>query len=192
MLCYVVPMADAARLPTRPRTVAEFLSWEPAQTDKHEFRNGQIRMMTGATKRHNQVSVNILSTLKEKLRGSPCRPFANDLLVETEVEATYYPDVIVDCGPYDGDALVASTPTVVFEVLSPSTRNGDFSEKVPDYRDTSSIKQIVLVEPDERKLHVWTRTDRGWRQSELGPASAALEVPSLGVTLTLDEIYEGA
>lgn len=185
-------MADAARLPTRPKTVAKFLIWEEAQADKHEFRNSQIRMMTGGTKRHNQISLNIAAALKSRLRGSPCQPFANDLLVETDVKATYYPDVVVDCGPHKNEALVAATPVAVFEVLSPSTRNGDFAEKVPDYRDTASIKQIILVEPDERKLHVWTRTNNGWRQSEIGPTAAALDLPALGISLTLDEIYEGA
>lgn len=189
------PMADAARLPTapvRPKTPAEFLAWEAAQPDKHEFRDGQIRMMAGGTKRHNQICLNVASALKAKLRGSPCQPFANDLLVGTDVQATYYPDVVVDFGPHDGDTLVAATPTIIFEVLSPSTRNGDFAEKVPDYRDTATIQQIVLVEPDERKLHVWTRGEKGWRQSELGVATAVLDLPSLGVSLTMDEIYEGA
>lgn len=190
-------MADtAARLPTtpvRPKTLADFLIWEEAQADKHEFRAGQIRMMTGGTQRHNAIATNVLLALHAKLGKGRCRPsMMNARVALKETEAGYYPDVVVDCGPYVGNALATSKPTVVFEVLSPSTRNTDFSEKVPDYRDTESMQQIVLVEPDERRLHVWTRTEKGWRQSELGAASAALELPSLGIALALDEIYEGA
>lgn len=189
-------MADAARLPTtlaRPKTLADFLVWEEAQADKHEFRNGQITMMTGGTQRHNIIAGNIFGALKEKLRGGPCRPYAmNGRVALEETDAGYYPDVVVDCGAYVGNALATSKPTIVFEVLSPTTRNKDFSEKVPDYRDTPSIQQIVLVEPDEWKLYIWTRTENGWRQSEIGRDRSALDLPSLSVSLTLDEIYESA
>jgi Uma2 family endonuclease len=187
-------MADsAARLVTRPKTLAEFLVWEEAQSDKHEFRAGQVRMMTGGTQRHNLIAGNIFSSLKAKLRGGPFRPYAmNGRVALEETEAGYYPDVVVDCGAYVGSALATTQPTVVFEVLSPTTRNTDFSEKVPDYRDTASIQQIVLIEPDERKLYVWTLRENGWRQSELGAASVALDLPALGIAITLDEIYEGA
>lgn len=189
-------MADAARLPTtpvRPKTLADFLVWEEAQADKHEFRNGQIWMMTGGTLRHTTIAGNIFTALRAKLGNGPCRAYLmNARVALKETEAGYYPDVVVDCGPYVGAALATSEPSIAFEVLSPSTRTRDFSEKVPDYRDTESMQQIVLVEPDERKLYVWTRTNSGWRQSEPGPTTVALDLPSLGVSLTLDEIYEGA
>jgi Uma2 family endonuclease len=188
-------MADSAtRLaPARPRTLADFLVWEEAQADKHEFRNGQIWMMTGGTMRHTTIAGNIFIALRAKLGGGRCRPYLmNARVALKETEAGYYPDVVVDCGAYVANALATSEPSVAFEVLSPSTRTRDFSEKVPDYRDTDSMQQIVLVEPDERKLHVWTRSEKGWRQSEPGAASAALDLPSLGIALTLDEIYEGA
>jgi Uma2 family endonuclease len=186
-------MADtAARLQTRPRTLAEFLTWEERQTDKHEFRNGQIRMMTGGTQRHNLIAGNVFGFLQAKLRGGPCRAYLTNARVALEeTDAGYYPDVVVDCGPYSPTALATSRPTVVFEVLSAATRNRDFSEKLPDYRDTSSIVQIVLIEPDERKLYVWVRANAGWTQAELGPGSTLL-LTSLDIALPLDEIYEGA
>ncbi len=184
-------MADTARLRTRPTTLDEFLAWEESQSDKHEFRNGQIRMMTGGTLRHTLVSGNIFATLRERLKGSPCRVYAADARVALrEVDAGYYPDVVVDCGPYDGGALAAIRPTVVFEVLSPGTRSSDFSEKVPDYRDTESIVQIVLVEPDERKVYSWINANGGWRQYEISEGD--LPLPSLGFSLAFDDIYEGA
>src|SRR5262245_18216397 len=121
-------MADTARHQSRPSNQAAFRAWEVAQPRKHEFRNGQIRMMTGGRKGSNQIALNIAAALKAKLKGSPCRAFTNDLMVETDVEATYYPDVVVDCGPHDANALLAATPRAVFEVLSPTTRTGDFAE----------------------------------------------------------------
>lgn len=184
-------MADTVRLRRRPTTLDEFLEWEEAQADKHEFRNGQIRMMTGGTQRHNLIVTNILVSLRAKLGKGPCRPYAlNARVALRETDAGYYPDVVVDCGTYAANALATTKPTVVFEVLSPSTRNFDLSEKVPDYRDTESIVQIVLVEPDEPKLHVWTKTDEAWRQSEIGADNGRLSLPSLSVGLTFAEIYE--
>lgn len=189
--CYVGVMADTARIRTRPSTLDEFLVWEEAQRDKHEFRNGQIRMMTGGTLRNTTIAGNIFAALRDKLKGGPCRAYAADGRVALrETNAGYYPDVVVDCGPYEARALATSKPTIVFEVLSQSTRTTDFSEKVPDYRDTESIAQIVLVEPDERLLHVWTKTGDAWRQSDVDKARARLELPSVGTFLTLDEIYE--
>ncbi|MGH6949668.1 MAG: Uma2 family endonuclease [Vitreimonas sp.] len=186
-------MADTARIRTRPTTLDEFLVWEEAQQDKHEFRNGQIRMMTGGTQRHNHIATNILVALRAKLGKGPCRPYAmNARVALRETEAGYYPDVVVDCGTYAANALAATKPTVVFEVLSPSTRNKDFSEKVPDYRDTESVVQIVLVEPDERRLHVWTKIGDNWRQSDVNDSNGVLELPSIGASLTFDEIYENA
>lgn len=185
-------MADTVRLHRRPTTLDEFLEWEEAQTDKHEFRNGQIRMMTGGTQRHNLIATNILVALRAKLGKGPCRPYSmNARVALRETEAGYYPDVLVDCGPYVANALASSAPTVVFEVLSPSTRNADFSEKVPDYRDTETVVQIVLVEPEEQKLHVWTKTSKSWRQSEIDAGKGRLSLPSLDVELTFAEIYEG-
>lgn len=185
-------MADTARLHRRPTTLDEFLVWEEAQPDKHEFRNGQIRMMTGGTLRNETIAGNIFVSLRDKLKGAPCRVYMGNARVALrESNAGYYPDVVVDCGPYTANALAVSKPTVVFEVLSDSTRHVDLSEKVPDYRDTESIVQIVLVEPDEQKLHVWTKSNETWRQSEIASAGV-LDLPSLGVALALEDIYENA
>lgn len=96
-------MADAARLPTtpvRPKTLADFLVWEEAQADKHEYRNGQIWMMTGGTLRHTTIAGNIFTALRSKLGNGPCRAYLmNARVALKETEAGYYPDVVVDCGP---------------------------------------------------------------------------------------------
>jgi len=186
-------MADGARpLPLRPQTLASFLVWEATQASRHEFRNGQIRMMTGGTRRNTWIATSIAAAINARLKGGPCRAYAENLQVAlVATEAGYYPDVVVDCGPYDPGARTAGEPTVVFEVLSPTTRHTDFSEKVPDYRD-SGLKQIVLVEPDEPMLHVWTHTEKGWRETQITGLEAALSLPPLGLSLPLAEIYEGA
>lgn len=186
-------MADTARPLKRPSNVAEFLEWEEAQRDKHEFRHGQIRMMTGGTQRHNLIAGNIFFGLRNRMPLGPCRAYMmNARVALEEADAGYYPDVVVDCGTFEPRGLAASKPTVVFQVLSPTTRNADFSEKVPDYRDTESIVQIVLVEPDEPKLHVWTRANAAWRETVAAGLDKELVMPSLSLSLAMSEIYAGA
>lgn len=183
-------MADTAHALRRPASLDEFLSWEQAQSDKHEFRGGRIRMMTGGTRRNAHIALNIGAALRAKLGAGPCRAYLSDVAVALrEVDAAYYPDVVVDCGPYEGASRIAGRPTIVFEVLSPSTRDTDFSEKVPDYRDTETIEQIVLVEPDERRVHTWIKSNGRWRQAEFDAQKPELPLPSLGTSLTFDEIY---
>jgi Uma2 family endonuclease len=185
-------MADGTTpLRKRPASLAEFLDWEQSQTARHEFRGGRITMMTGGRLRHSRLAIRIASALNARMKGGRCFAYAENVLVALHnADAGYYPDVVVDCGAYKPDALSAIEPRVVFEVLSPSTRATDFSEKVPDYRD-SGVKQIVLVEPDEPLLHVWTETDKGWRESRLEGQVKTLALPSLGISLTMAEIYEG-
>jgi Uma2 family endonuclease len=182
----------AVPLLKRPVSLAEFLAWEQGQSARHEYRGGRIRMMTGGTRRNTRLATTIAGTLNARLRGGPCFAYAENLQVAlSQAEAGYYPDVVVDCGAYDPNALTAGDPTVVFEVLSPCTRDTDFSEKVPDYRD-SGVKQIVLVEPDEPLLHVWTYDHGRWRETRIAGLEASLALPALGFTLPLAEMYEGA
>lgn len=147
-------------------------------------------MMTDGTLRHARLADNIVAALNAKLAGGPCRAYGHNARVAAwESDAGYYPDVVVDCGPYDAKALAVTAPTVVFEVLSPSTRNSDFAEKVPDYRDTATITQIVLMEPDEPLLYVWTRTNAAWRERHIRGIDALLDLPDLQLSLPLAEIY---
>jgi len=188
-------MPAARTLPARPTTLDEFLVWEANQDMKHEYRRGVIRMMTGGTLRNTRMAQSIAGALNDKLKGGPCYAYVENAKVKlTLADAGYYPDVVVDCGGYDPDAKQTAEPVVVFEVLSASTRNTDFSDKVPDYRDTPSVRQIVLVEPDKRFVHTWVWDDnrQKWRETDVDEGKGVLKLPSLGIELTLDEVYKDA
>jgi Uma2 family endonuclease len=182
-------MADAAHLPKR-LTVREFLEWEERQPQRYELIDGLVRMMAGGTKDHGTIKLNIASLLRTRLRGGPCRAFDSDLKVRTAGGQVCYPDVTVDCGRQDGAATEASQPTVIFEVLSKSTRETDLNDKLPKYQATPSIRQIVYVEPDRMHLMVWRRTDDGWEEDEVVHPEAHLELTPLHIDLLLKDFYE--
>lgn len=172
-------------------TTREFLEWEAKQARKHEFEDGLIRIMAGGTKRHEKIKVNLVSALRSKLRGKPCEPYGSDLQVQTFPGPVYYPDVTVDCGTDEGDDTMADKPTVVFEVLSQSTRTEDISNKLPNYQATPAVQQIVYVDTARMHCMVWRRTAEGWEESEVARPDEALALDALGCTLTFAEIYEG-
>jgi Uma2 family endonuclease len=185
-------MADTAQSRLPPANAQEFLVWEEAQPDKHEFRSGVVVLMTGGTQAHAWIMGNIATALRQKLKGRACRPFSSDARVSTDTGAVYYPDVVIDCGPFAANALSTSLPTVVFEVLSPGTRADDFSEKLPNYQATASIREVVYVETDLMRVFVWRRDESGWTESEITSADEPLVLDAVGVSLPMAEIYEDA
>ena len=183
-------MADTASSPSKRLSVREFLEWEERQPRKYELINGLVRMMAGGSRAHNTIKLNILSALRERLRGKPCRPFDSDTKVLTSEGQSYYPDATIDCGTGSDDLTQAVKPTVVFEVLSPSTRRFDLDDKLPRYQATPSIREIVYVASDLMHLMIWRRTAEGWIEDEVVHPEAALELQSMDVRVALSEIYE--
>ena len=183
-------MADTAATPAR-MTRRQFLDWEARQPLRHEFEDGLIYLMAGGTKAHGRVKGNIFAALHARLRGQPCQPYGSDLKVLTAPGAIYYPDITVDCGTYDGEASLAETPTVIFEVLSKTTREDDLVRKLPNYQATPSVQEIFFVETNRLLVLVWRRSPSGWEESELARPDAPLEINTLGVTLSFEDIYAG-
>lgn len=102
------------------------------------------------------------------------------------------PDVTVDCRPPERGATESQEPTVFFEVLSPSTRGIDFLRKAEEYRRLPTLRGFVLLEPTPAKAWVWTRDeDGGWSDRVLADLNEVIELPSIGVSLPLSELYEG-
>ena len=136
-------------------TLEAFLGWERLQSGKWEFVGGQPRAMGGGTDIHDSIAGNIRAFLKFKLKGSECRASGPDLKIITGLGTSRYPDALVNCAPRAKD--VALNPAVVFEVLSDSTKAGDFGDKFDEYDATPAILQYVLVYRNRRK----TRSFRG-------------------------------
>ncbi len=183
-------MADPA---LQPWTVAQFFAWQAGQTERYELVSGvPVRLMAGARNVHDDIVVNLLAELRGQLRRSGCRPFTGDGSIETLRSQIRRPDLGADCGQRDPDGLKAALPRMVAEVLSPSTRDFDTFEKLAEYRQVESLDYIMVVEPNAPEVVVWSRTTgRTWVREVLEGLDRAVDMPGIGVTLALAEIYDG-
>lgn len=195
--CDTPPMSLAPR--PEPMTADEFLVWCLDQEERYELVDGYPRlkwppegpgMMAGATGRHDQIVVNLISQLRTRLRGGPCRPHTPDLGTRT-ARSVRRPDVTVDCKPNRPDALETAEPTVLFEVLSKSTRGTDLVRKTDEYQRLPSARHIVILEQAWPKAVIWTRAGDGtWDPQEIDGLDGALELDAIGVRLAMVDVYE--
>ncbi len=142
-------------------TVEEYLHYEELSDIRHEYIQGQVYAMSGGSQEHDLISVNIITGLKNQLRGSGCRVFSGNLKVRIkQLDLFYYPDVSMSCNPQDREKYFLEYPCLIFEVLSPSTERIDRQEKLINYRELDSLQEYVLVSQTEKKVEVYQRGDR--------------------------------
>ncbi|WP_281326278.1 Uma2 family endonuclease [Polyangium sp. 6x1] len=176
-------------------TFAEYVAYDEASETKHEFLDGEIYAMAGGTGRHSLLTTAMSGELRVALRGRPCRVFSPDMRLRVqETGLATYPDVAVVCGniSYDPESTTTYTnPIVLVEVLSPSTERYDGILKWDHYRRIPTLREYVLVRQNEPWISLYTLNDSGtWTFSDVRPPEP-LVLPSLGIVLSLDEIYRG-
>lgn len=176
-------------------TAAEYLALERESEEKHEFLDGQIYAMAGASQRHNLITLNLGAELRAALRGGPCETYTNDMRVKVSKTGLYsYPDVTVVCDKPEFDDEVLDTllnPLVLIEVLSPSTADYDRGAKFAHYRSLASVQEILHVDQESVHLvHYRRQDDETWLLSETKNLEGSIELPVLGVEIGLARIYE--
>lgn len=186
---------SATTAPLAKMPAAEYLEWERAQRDKHQFLHGEVFAMAGGSPRHNRLCVNVLAQLHANLRGGPCGPFSSDQKIYIPATGNFvYPDSTVVCGPvqlHAGTSDVIDNPKVVVEVLSKSTEQHDRGDKWEDYRSVPSLTDYVLLSQRIARVeHYGRESDGSWRYRVAGPGGR-LELTT-GLLLVVDELYETA
>jgi len=170
-----------------------FLAWEERQELRYELLpGGVITMMAGGTSDHDAVAMNIVAALHPQLRGRGCIIHGANLKVRASAaNAVVYPDAFVRCGAPTGTQTFAEDPVVVFEVLSEGTSRDDLTRKRLVYKGIPTVKVIVYVSPDQYRLDIVRRGADGRFDDEVleGP-DAALELPEIGASLAMADIYE--
>ena len=177
-------------------SIEEYLQMENASLEKHEYYKGEIFAMSGAKVPHNIITGNMLSALAQPLKGKSCRPFGSDLRIHVEKNTFFtYPDISIICGEVltlNNDEWNALNPTVIIEVLSPSTKNYDRGEKFKLYRDIPTLKEYILVDSESMNIEVF-RLNAGnhWELEEYNQTAESFQIQIINESLLLSEIYEG-
>ena len=171
----------------RPITVEEYLEGENCSPLRHEFVGGEVYAMVGASEGHNLIVMNIAAELHGKPRGTACRVFSGMMKLRIN-ENFFYPDVFVVCDRADTEPRFKTHPVLVVEVLSPSTVIWDSREKRAAYQAVEPLREYVLVEQERREVRMHRRAGSGWETTDYTGA-AAVELASVNLTLSLDDIY---
>lgn len=175
---------------------ADYLTGEELPGPRHEYVDGQIFAMAGATKTHGTIALNIGVALRAQLRGTPCRAWVADMKVSVATARSYYyPDVVATCADedlrLDSPQNFVTAPKLIVEVLSPSTEQIDRREKWLAYRQLDSLQEYMLVDQQRQWVEVFRRSETGWMQ-EIATAGESITLSSLGISLALADIYEDA
>lgn len=168
-------------------TEQDYLHNELQSQIKHEFIDGELFAMVGASSAHNLISLNIATELRTHLKGKPCRPYVNDMKVRIEGNY-YYPDVLVDCSDIADDAYFAETPILIIEVLSESTKQYDKTFKLQQYKKIATLQEYVMIEQNNALVEVVSRLD-GWQAHYYGLGESFM-LQSVGLKLLVAEVYE--
>jgi Uma2 family endonuclease len=176
-------------------TLEEYLKIEDATGERHDWENGRVYNMAGASYPHNTIVVNIVRELSVQLRGKPCQPFSNDLRVTIPgIKRRTYPDVAIACPPLEWDNELPHTllnPCVVIEVLSPSTQRFDRINKRKWYKRIPSLTDYIMIASEAMEVTRVHLNEGVWGISHiLDEPEQVLELPEYSCRMTLEEIYE--
>ena len=174
---------------------ADYLRLERQAAFKHEYFQGEIRAMAGASSAHNRICANLTGELRGQLRGKQCSAVGSDQRLQILSGSAYvYPDLTVVCGPPEfneekkPDTLL--NPTLVVEVLSPTTSQYDRSEKFMLYRQVPSLRQYLTLDAQSVHAELHTRDELGrWVLTETRDLSTELDLSSIGCQVPLAEVY---
>ena len=174
-------------------SVEDYLAGEREAETRHEYVDGELFAMGGASREHNTISFNLAASLGPHLRGGPCRAASSDMKVRAATSSRYYyPDLVVSCNDpaEEPDAYVETRPTLVVEILSPSTAAIDRREKRVAYLAIETLQEYVLIAQDRAEVVVHRREGDDWLM-ETFVGGERVELGSIGFALDVDELYRG-
>lgn len=175
----------------KPRiSVEDYLEGEKVSEIRHEYLDGDVYAMSGASKRHNRITLKLLRKLTNHLDGTDCETFFTDVKLRVKhVNRFYYPDLVVVCGHDDEHDYYVTKPTIIVEVLSPTTALTDKREKWFAYQEIEGLKEYVMIEQETERAEVYRKRDDGlWSFIEF-EAHEEIELESVGFRMPMSELY---
>jgi Uma2 family endonuclease len=173
--------------------VDEYLAGEQAGEVRHEYIDGAVYAMAGASREHNEIIGNIYSSLRTALRGTGCRAFFLDLKVRLNLQEQnifYYPDLMVGCDPRDTERLYLRYPRILMEVSSESTERLDRHEKLSAYQTIESLEEYLIVAQVRMEVILFRRMNK-WLPEVYNVRDQTVRLASINFALPLTTIYEG-
>lgn len=172
----------------------DYLDGEKLAKERHEYTDGQVSAMAGASKRHNRISLNIATLLHTAGKGTPCEVFSSDVKVRVgKRKSYYYPDVVVGCSSDDdADEYYLEQPCLVVEVTSKSTEWKDYNEKLLTYQSIPTLKGYLVVSQEKPFASYFYRdADGEWWVDTYTELDQVLKLPCPETELVLADVYEG-
>jgi len=184
-------------------TVEQYLTLDEATDAKYEYDNGYVFMlrppssaydenaildMAGSSVAHGAICTQLVYLLVGALRGRPCRAYTSDTRMKLAERQYFYPDITVACGQETGSML--QNPTVVIEVLSPTTEKRDRGAKFQSYKALPTVQEYMLIGSEYQAIEVHRREGTFWRQYHYRTGDL-VELTSIGVRFPFDEVYDG-
>ncbi|MGH7577143.1 MAG: Uma2 family endonuclease [Longimicrobiales bacterium] len=175
----------------------EYLQFERSSEQRHEYFAGQVFPMPGGSRKHNLIVGNLIIEIGMQLRGRPCEVYPSTMRVRIPATGLYtYPDVTVLCKTprlEDSHNDTLLNPTLLIEVLSPSTERYDRGRKAEHYRRIDSLEEYLLVSQGELRIERYARhSDERWLLTEASGIEASLELRSIDCVLALRDVYHKA
>lgn len=177
-------------------TIEEYLEMENAADEKHEYYQGEIFAMSGAKLPHVVITRNLMVGLGQKLKGKTCQPYGSDLRIHIPSNTLFtYPDISIFCGEVitlNTDEWNALNPTVLMEVLSPSTKSYDRGDKFKLYRDIPSLQEYILIDSATVSVEAFSVNASGlWELKEYKDITETLSIHAIQIEFPLNDIYAG-
>jgi len=175
-------------------TAEEYLDRERAADSRSEFYGGYVYAMSGGTWAHATLISNVARRLGNALDGTPCGVSSSDMRLEVAPRTMYtYPDVMVICGEprfVDARKDAVTNPTVIVEVLSPSTEAYDRGFKAQQYRAIESLQEYALISQDQPRVEVYRRREGQWWLKDVVGLESSCRFESVNAAIPLSEIYD--
>jgi Uma2 family endonuclease len=177
-------------------TIEEYLEMERASDVKHEYYQGEIFAMSGASDRHNWIFSNVFGELCIQLKFKSCQPFGSDMRMHIPENTLFtYPDISIYCGDptvIDKEEDTVIEPTIIIEILSPSTRAYDLGKKFELYRDIPTLKEYILIDIESIGVKSWRiNAHNHWELSAYKTLEETVQIPTIGISLSMQDIYRG-
>lgn len=180
-------------LANHPISRDEYLQGELGSEIRHEYVAGSVYAMSGGTLNHQRIAGNFERLSKDQLTGDASFPIGSGFKLQVRLgrgeEGFYYPDGMIICVPVSGDALFTDSPSVILEVLSPTTRRNDEVQKFRDYLTIPTLGTYILAETESPFLTLHRRDGTGFRRETLSGPDAILNIPEAGISIPLGELY---